>query len=354
MAEQQGQEKTEAPTEKKRRESREEGQVAFSRELPSAALLAGILLTLIATSPLILDAFREMTTQIFRDMSEADELSIGSLYDLSGEIFYTLLPAFAPFAAIIVLVGILASVLQVGVQITLKAIAPKFNKISPLTGLKRLFSTQSLADFLKSMAKLIIVGIVGYITYMDKITELNGLSVATPEAILEYNFTVVAEVSGKIVLALVAIAIFDYIYQRWHHEKQLMMTKQEVKEETKQTEGDPQLKARIRQIQREMSNARMMQEVPKADALIVNPTHFSVAILYDRDVMEAPEVTAKGTDHMALRMRTVARENSVPILERPELARDLYANVEIGETIPERFYKAIAEILAFVYRLRRR
>lgn len=354
MAEQQGQEKTEAPTEKKRRESREEGQVAFSRELPSAALLAGILLTLIATSPLILDAFREMTTQIFREMSKADELSIGSLYDLSGEIFSTLLPAFAPFAAIIVLVGILASVLQVGVQITLKAIAPKFNKISPLTGLKRLFSTQSLADFLKSMAKLIIVGIVGYITYMDKITELNGLSVATPEAILEYNFTVVAEVSGKIVLALVAIAIFDYLYQRWHHEKQLMMTKQEVKEETKQTEGDPQLKARIRQIQREMSNARMMQEVPKADALIVNPTHFSVAILYDRDVMEAPEVTAKGTDHMALRMRTVARENSVPILERPELARDLYANVEIGESIPERFYKAIAEILAFVYRLRSR
>ena len=354
MAEQQGQEKTEAPTEKKRRESREEGQVAFSRELPSAALLAGILLTLIATSPLILDAFREMTTQIFREMSKADELSIGSLYDLSGEIFSTLLPAFAPFAAIIVLVGILASVLQVGVQITLKAIAPKFNKISPLTGLKRLFSTQSLADFLKSMAKLIIVGIVGYITYMEKITELNGLSVATPEAILEYNFTVVAEVSGKIVLALVAIAIFDYLYQRWHHEKQLMMTKHEVKEETKQTEGDPQLKARIRQIQREMSNARMMQEVPKADALIVNPTHFSVAILYDRDVMEAPEVTAKGTDHMALRMRTVARENSVPILERPELARDLYANVEIGETIPERFYKAIAEILAFVYRLRRR
>jgi len=354
MAEQQGQEKTEAPTEKKRRESREEGQVAFSRELPSAALLAGILLTLIATSPLILDAFREMTTKIFREMSKADELSIGSLYDLSGEIFSTLLPAFAPFAAIIVLVGILASVLQVGVQITLKAIAPKFNKISPLTGLKRLFSTQSLADFLKSMAKLIIVGIVGYITYMDKITELNGLSVATPEAILEYNFTVVAEVSGKIVLALVAIAIFDYLYQRWHHEKQLMMTKQEVKEETKQTEGDPQLKARIRQIQREMSNARMMQEVPKADALVVNPTHFSVAILYDRDVMEAPEVTAKGTDHMALRMRTVARENSVPILERPELARDLYANVEIGETIPERFYKAIAEILAFVYRLRRR
>ena len=146
MAEQQGQEKTEAPTEKKRRESREEGQVAFSRELPSAALLAGILLTLIATSPLILDAFREMTTQIFREMSKADELSIDSLHDLSREIFSTLLPAFAPFAAIIVLVGILASVLQVGVQITLKAIAPKSNKISPLTGLKRLLSLIHISE----------------------------------------------------------------------------------------------------------------------------------------------------------------------------------------------------------------
>ena len=354
MAEQEGQEKTEVPTEKKRRESREEGQVAFSKELSSAALLAGIVLTLVATSPIILDAMRQLMSQIFRDLAQRKELSIDSIFTLSGEILSIILPAFAPFAAVIIFAGIFASVLQVGVLITFKAISPKFNKISPLTGLKRLFSSQSLADFLKSMAKLIIVGFVGYLTYIEKITELNGLSVSTPESILIYNFTVVAEVAGKIVLALVAIAIFDYFYQRWHHEQQLMMTKQEVKDETKQTEGDPQLKARIRQIQREMSNARMMQEVPKADAVIVNPTHFSVAILYDRDVMSAPEVIAKGADHLALRMRTVARENNVPILERPELARDLYANVEIGDDIPERFYKAIAEILAFVYRLRKR
>ena len=354
MAEQEGQEKTEVPTEKKRRESREEGQVAFSKELSSAALLAGIVLTLVATSPIILDAMRQLMSQIFRDLAQRKELSIDIIFTLSGEILSIILPAFAPFVAVIIFVGIFASVLQVGVMITFKAISPKFNKISPLTGLKRLFSSQSLADFLKSMAKLIIVGFVGYLTYIDKITELNGLSVSTPESILIYNFTVVAEVAGKIVLALVAIAIFDYFYQRWHHEQQLMMTKQEVKDETKQTEGDPQLKARIRQIQREMSNARMMQEVPKADAVIVNPTHFSIAILYDRDVMTAPEVIAKGADHLALRMRTVARENNVPILERPELARDLYANVEIGDDIPERFYKAIAEILAFVYRLRKR
>jgi len=354
MAEQQGQEKTEAPTEKKRRESREEGQVAFSRELSSAALLAGIVLTLIVSSPFILDSFRELMSKIFLQLGQYEELSINGIYNLSGEILSTMLPAFSPFLAVILLVGIFSSVIQVGFQITFKAIAPKFNKISPLTGIKRLFSSQSLADFLKSMTKMIIVGFVGYITYMSKITEFNGLYVSTPEAILKYNFVVVAEVAGKILLALVAIAIFDFLYQRWHHEKQMMMTKQEVKEETKQTEGDPQLKTRIRQIQREMSNARMMQEVPKADALIVNPTHFSVAILYDREVMAAPEVTAKGVDHMALRMRTVARENNVPILERPELARDLYANVEIGEGIPERFYKTVAEILAYVYRLRQR
>jgi len=354
MAEQQGQEKTEAPTEKKRRESREEGQVAFSKELSSAALLAGIVLILVATSPIILDAMEQLMTQIFQELAQGEELSIDGIFILSEEILSIIIPAFAPFVAVIIFVGIFSSVLQVGVQVTFKAITPKFNKISPLTGLKRLFSSQSLADFLKSMAKLIIVGLVGYLTYIDKITELNGLSVLSPGSILNYNFTVVAEVAGKIVLALIAIAIFDYFYQRWHHEQQMMMTKQEVKDETKQTEGDPQLKARIRQIQREMSNARMMQEVPKADAVIVNPTHFSVAILYDREIMTAPEVTAKGADHLALRMRTVARENNVPILERPELARDLYANVEIGDDIPERFYKAIAEILAFVYRLRKR
>jgi len=354
MAEQQGQEKTEEPTEKKRRESREEGQVAFSKELSSAALLAGIVLTLMVSSPLILNSFKELMSNIFTQMAQYEELSINSIYNLSGEIISTILPAFSPFIAVIILVAIFSSIIQVGFQITLKAIAPKFNKISPLTGLKRLFSTQSLAEFLKSMTKMIIVGFVGYVTYITKITELNGLFVSTPEAIIKYNFIAVAEVAGKIVLALVAIAIFDFLYQRWHHEQQMMMTKQEVKDESKQTEGDPQLKARIRQIQREMSNARMMQEVPKADALIVNPTHFSVAILYDRDVMAAPEVTAKGVDHMALRMRTVARENNVPILERPELARDLYANVEIGEGIPERFYKAVAEILAYVYRIKKR
>ena len=178
------------------------------------------------------------------------------------------------------------------------------------------------------------------------------MSVLTPAAVLSFIAVVLFELGIKIAIVLIFLAAADYAWQNYDYENNIKMTKQEVKDENKQTEGDPLLKQRIRQIQREMSNARMMQEVPKADALIVNPTHFSVAIQYDRELMDAPTVIAKGADFLAFRMRTVARENDVPILERPVLARDLYVNVEIGETIPERFYKAVAEILAYVYRLR--
>ena len=352
MAEQQGQEKTEAPTERKRRKSRDEGQVAFSRELSSAVILAGCTLILLFTSPIILDAVRGMMQFSFTEFFLKEDLTIPFLYKVLSDNLTSLLPAFVPLAMSLIALALLASILQVGIHFTLKSLAPKFNKISPLTGLKRLFSTQSLADFLKSLFKMVIIGFIGVYIYLSKLNEINGLSVSSPEQIMIYNFTALAEIAGMIVLALLAIAVFDYIYQRWHHEQQLKMTKQEVKDENKQTEGDPLLKQRIRQIQREMSNARMIQEVPKADALIVNPTHFSVAIQYDRELMDAPAVIAKGADFLAFRMRTVARENDVPILERPVLARDLYVNVEIGETIPERFYKAVAEILAYVYRLR--
>ena len=352
MAEQEAQEKTEAPTERKRQKSRDEGQVAFSKELPAAALLAGCTLILVFTGPFIFDSAMKMMHSSFTEMVLTEDMTIPLLYKVFSNSFSSFLPSLIPLALTLIGLAIMASILQVGVRFTIKALAPKFNKISPMTGLKRLFSSQSLADFLKSLVKMIIIAFIGIYLYMSKLNEINGLSFSTPQEIMIFNFRTLAEISGMIVLALVAIAIFDYVYQRWHHEQQLKMTKQEVKEENKQSEGDPQLKQRIRQIQREMSNARMMQEVPKADALIVNPTHFSVAVQYDREIMDAPTVIAKGQDYLALRMKNIARENEVPILERPSLARDLYASVEIGESIPERFYKAIAEILAYVYRLK--
>lgn len=352
MAEQQGQEKTEQPTERKRQKARDEGQATFSKELSSAALLGAATLTLYFASDLFLDEVRGLMHGSFTELRPGQDFTITLLYRILGDAFSTVAPVLLLLSVVIVSVALLSSVIQVGFRFTLKPLVPKFSKISPLTGIKRLFSTQGLAELVKSLAKLTIIGLIGYFTFVDLLREANGLAVLPQEAIIIFNFKAGAEITGKIVLALFGLSVFDYFYQRWQQEQQIKMTKQEVREETKETEGDPQLKARIRQIQREMSNARMMQEVPKADALVVNPTHFSVALLYDRDVMEAPQVIAKGADFLALRMRTIANENAVPIVEKPALARELYASVEIGEPIPERLFKVIAEILAQIYRLR--
>lgn len=352
MAEQQGQEKTEQPTERKRQKARDDGQSTFSKELSSASLLGAATLTLYFASAWLMDGVREMMRGSFTELKAGQDLSIDGTYRVLGESFSAMAPTVLALSAVIVSVAFLSCVIQVGFRFTIKPLAPKFTKISPLTGIKRLFSTQALAELLKSLGKLAIIGLIGYFTFVDLLEEANSLAVLPPETIIIFNFQAAAEITGKIVLALFALAVFDYFYQRWYQEQQIKMTKQEVKEETKETEGDPQLKARIRQIQREMSNARMMQEVPKADALVVNPTHFSVALLYDREVMEAPQVIAKGADFLALRMRTVANENAVPIVEKPALARELYASVEVGDSIPERLFKAVAEILAQIYRLR--
>ncbi|MGK5092613.1 flagellar biosynthesis protein FlhB [Deltaproteobacteria bacterium TL4] len=353
MAEQSGQEKTEAPSDKRRDETREEGQVAYSREVPSAALLAGILLSFIMVGPQILETSKKFLKDYFINLNQPD-MTINLLHNYFSSAAKTLLPVFLPFIGVIMITAIMASVFQVGFKLTPKALAPKFSKLSPLGGIKRLFSMQSFADLLKSLFKLAIIGYIAFTTYKDEIPTLTTLSLTSVHSIIQYNFSAISRVSGKIVIALVVLAVFDLFYQRWDLEQKLKMTKQEVKEEFKQSEGDPQLKSRIRQIQREMSRARMMQEVPKADAVIVNPTHYAVAIRYDRELMSAPQVTAKGVDFMALRMKTIAKENEVPILERPALARELYGSVEVGQTIPDEFFKLVAEILAYVYRLKKK
>ena len=229
MAEQEGQEKTEAPTERKRQKSRDEGQVAFSRELPAAALLAGCTMILLFTGPVIFDSALRMMRGSFSEIVVSEELTIPLLYKVFSDALSIFLPSLIPLALTLFALAIMASVLQVGMRFTIKALAPKFNKISPMTGLKRLFSTQSLADFLKSLVKMVIIGFIGIYLYMSKLNEINGLSISTPQEIMIFNFMTLAEIAGMIVLALVAIAIFDYVYQRWHHEQQLKMTKQEVK-----------------------------------------------------------------------------------------------------------------------------
>ncbi len=353
MAEQDGQEKTEAPSDKKREDSRKEGQVAFSREVTSAALLAGVGMIFYALGSQMMVQSEAYFSDMFTRLSRPD-LTISSLAGLFAEAGDYALPIFLPFAATVVIVALLASVFQVGFRPTLKPLQPKLEKISPLNGVKKLFSAQSLAELFKSLFKLTVLGYIGYFTFETEIQHFMGLATTSTDDIIGYNFAVVASVAGKIVLALIVLAAMDYVFQRWQHEQKLKMTKQEVKDEAKQTEGDPQLKSRIRQVQREMSRARMMQEVPQADAIVTNPTHFAVAIRYDRETMTAPQVTAKGADFLALRMRAIAQEHNVPVLERPPLARELYRDVEVGQVIPDRFFKAVAEILAYVYRLRKK
>ena len=242
MAEQDGQEKTEAPTERKREKAREDGQVASSKELPSAALLAAATLSFMVMGQNILTAAQSMFADIMREPIRSD-MNGNVLYDLMATSVSKILIPLIPFAILLVVVAIFSSILQVGVRFTLKPIAPKFSKLSPLQGLKRIFGTQGLMELLKSLAKLLLIGFIGFITFEEEMGRINALALITPAQIVFYNFSVIIEVTGRMVLALIAIAIFDFMYQRWHFEQQLKMTKQEVKDEAKQSEGDPQLKA---------------------------------------------------------------------------------------------------------------
>ena len=209
-----------------------------------------------------------------------------------------------------------------------------------------------LAELFKGLFKM---GIIGYITYVSLsavIEELLSLAKMPVGGIFQFNFNLLANLFGRVALALLVLAVFDFLFQRWNFEQQIKMTKLELKEEMKQTEGDPQLRSRVRQVQRDISRARMMQNVPKADVVVTNPTHFAVALEYDREVMSAPKVSAKGADFMAERIKAVARENDIPIVENPMVAREIYQNVDIGHQVPEKFFRTVAEILAFVYRLK--
>ncbi|MCK4788040.1 MAG: EscU/YscU/HrcU family type III secretion system export apparatus switch protein, partial [Desulfobacteraceae bacterium] len=258
----------------------------------------------------------------------------------------------APVMAAGVIVAALSNFLQVGVMFTLEPVIPKFSKISPLKGLGRLFSKQSFMELFKSVAKLAIVGVIAYWTVkgeMDRFLDLGGMGVA---AIALYILKVILKIFLRVCVVMVFLAVLDYAFQKWQFEQQLKMTKHEVKEEFKRSEGDPLIKSRIRRIQLEMARRRMMQEVPKADVVVTNPVRLALAIRYDRAVMNAPEVVAKGSELVAERIKALAKKHDIPIVENKGLAQDLYRMVEIGSEIPSALFQAVAEVLAYVYRLK--
>lgn len=353
MAEESFQERTEQATPKKREEAREKGQVAKSRELASVAVLLTGVFVLYWGSAFF---YHHLTGILKYYLHEAavHNITVNAMPGMGlyamRQLSVTLLPLFLVLFA----VAVLSNYLQVGSLLAWEAIVPKFSKLNPLEGIKRLFSAQSLMEFGKSLFKLVVVGWIAWDTMSSQMPRLVPLLDQTPGMILSYVSQVSFTLFWKVCLVMIFLAILDFMFQKWDFEKNLRMTKQEVKEEHKQTEGDPQVKSKIRSIQREMAMKRMMADVPEADVIITNPTHLAVALKYDSSSMEAPKVVAKGSGHVADRIRKLARENGVPVIENKPLAQSLYKLVDVGKVIPEQLYQAVAQVLAHVYSLRKK
>jgi len=350
-----GGEKTEEPTAKKLSDARKEGQVARSQELIMAASLLALFLVLKIFVGWIgkrLISLFGKTYSVFDVFTGAEEngpvIMMGLLRDIILDTVIILLPIFMSA----ILTAFIINVFQVKWQISLKPLQPKLNKFNPISGFKRIFSAEKLFDLLKSIAKVAIIGILAYTTLKDKMQVLFRLvDMEIGNAIVEIGDLVIS-LGLKISAFYMIIGLADYIYQKLKFKKEMMMTKQEIKDEFKQTEGDPQVKGRIRQKMREAARRRMMQRLPEADVVITNPTHFACALKYDKTQNDAPVLIAKGADYLAEKIKEVARENFVPIVENKPLARMLYYNVELEQEIPEELYQMAAEVLRYVYSLK--
>ena len=344
-------EKTEEPTPKKLADAREEGNVPKSMEFSAFVILfISALIIIFYLKYVFVDLekyFSFITSLIGR------ELTKNLIYEIVIKSFIYFFIILAPIMFTIMIAGVLANIFQTGFLFTLKPIMPKLEKINPIKGIKRIFSPKTVVEGIKTTLKVAVAFGVGYYLFLGFLNEIPKL--ALMNALEQIRWF--SQKAGILIFSLMAVflvfAIIDFIYQRYSFKKSMRMSKQEVKDEFKQTEGNPEIKAKIRQLQREMARKRMIAEVPKADVVITNPTHYAVAIRYDKEKEEAPRVVAKGIDNLAIKIKEIAREAGVMIVENPPLARELYKLVEIEEIIPPKLYKAVAEVLAFVYKAKR-
>ncbi|MEE2754403.1 MAG: flagellar biosynthesis protein FlhB [Candidatus Latescibacterota bacterium] len=351
MAEESFQEKTEQATPKRREESAKKGQVAKSQELNSAVVLMTALCGLYMLSGTIYKDLSSFTVEILTN-GYTYEITIGSIWSYAlkwGMLFFG---AAGPMMVLLSVAALVVSIGQVGFTINEEALSLKLQRIDPIAGAKRLISKRSLVELFKGIFKIAIVGYISYITIEPELFTMATLIEVGVGDTFRYIGGMIMEVGIKTALVLLVLAILDFAYQKWEHNNSIKMTKQEVKEEQKQTEGDPQVKMRIRSLQREAARKRMMDEVPKADVVITNPTHYAIAIKYDLDNMPAPTVIAKGQNLVAQRIKEIARENNIPCVENKPLAQTLFKAVEVGMEIPRDLYKAVAEVLAYVFKLR--
>ncbi len=348
MAESNGQEKTEQPTSKRRSDARKEGNVLQSREISTVVMLVGVFWVARIMMPHIYVTLRDYMKWLIGSAGQSQASM------LTFQLFVATASAFIKCALPLLLVAMVCGIIAGGVQtrfnVTFKVIRPKFSKLNPIKGIRNMFSIKKVVDLVKNLIKIAILLLVLYNVIKDDIEPIARTIDMIPfnSAILMLNmmFTLVL----KVCLAFAVVAFFDYLYQRWDYESNLKMTKQEVKDEYKQTEGNPEIKGRIRRIQRQMAMSRMMQKVPQADVVVKNPTHFAVALKYDPDKYGAPVVLAKGQDSLALRIIAKAEESGVYVLENKPLARALYASCELDREIPAEYYGAVAEILVYIYK----
>jgi flagellar biosynthetic protein FlhB len=344
--------KTEKATPKRKREAREKGQVVKSTELTTALSLAVMFGVISIFGGQMVEGMRGLLRHFFSNAGP-EELTIASVGASFKDATTMFLQIMLPFLGAALLVGVVFNVLQSGFVFSTKALAPKLDRISPLSGFKRIFSKRTLIDLLKALLK---TAVLGYVAYSEFESRMGGFPALMAQEVTfstaSFVDTIIA-VAFKLAIAMAIIGPFDYLYQWWKHNKDLMMTKQEVKDEYKLTEGNPQTKGRISQKQRQMSRMRMMQAVKDADVIITNPTHYAIALSYKEDKNGAPVVVAKGKDYLAQKIKERARECSVEIVENRQLARALYFFCNVGDEVPEDLYKAVAEVLAYVYRMKK-
>ena len=351
-----GGEKTEEPTGKKLNDARKEGQVAKSKEIANAFGILALFIILKVYVGTIGTRFIESFHVVYGQIPELvkmynGNLSVASLQVLLRSMMLRLLTIIAPVLLIGVMVAVICDIVQVKWRPTTKPIKPKFSKLSPVKGFARIFSPNSLVELLKSLLKLVVIGYVVYSYLKGRVGQIFLLYDITLNQAIGLIGEIAIDLGIRIAMVYMVIAFLDFWYQKWKFRQDMKMTKQEVKDEYKNQEGDPQVKAKQKQRMREASMRRMMSQLPEADVVITNPTHYAVAIKYDPEKYDAPYVLAKGEDYLAQKIKDVAREHEIEIVENKPLARMLYANVEIGGLIPPELYQAVAEVLAFVYHL---
>jgi flagellar biosynthesis protein FlhB len=353
MAEEFPGEKTEQATPHRREEARKKGQIARSREIPSILVLMTSLLVLFLSGSYVVRGLSGMLRQSLGRLGSFP-VDGSHVQALSGEVIRSVILILGPLLGAALIVSILGHALQGGNVFSLNLLVPDLSKVNPLKGMGRLVSKQSLAELIKSVFKIGIIGWVAFSTIRKESSNTVLLTGQDLESILHYIGSVSFSLFLKAVLVMGGLAGLDFLFQRRTLEKNLRMTRQELKEEFKHTEGDPLIRSRVRSLQREMARRRMMAEVPKADVIITNPDHLAVALRYRSGEMEAPKVVAKGAGSIAERIKEIGRSCRIPIIENKPLARALYKSVELGQTIPSDFYHAVADILAYVYRIRNR